>query len=178
MRPNYTHKSPTTHNKELWVSSESQCYLLGSQISPQYQSRRNHTKSLPSSTPPATPLIIVKMAIERVPTEVLSLIMGCLLLPGKCQPWASYAEFGLEDLRNARLACRRWNEAGSPHLFRRVALLHPHDGEDFSKFTQMVANPTVRDAARCVDIYSAPPSLRLRHDGRRKSQLRTLGSLA
>ncbi|KXX74448.1 hypothetical protein MMYC01_208611 [Madurella mycetomatis] len=94
------------------------------------------------------------MGIDNIPLEVLGIIIGYLLLPeGQSD---SGLDVELDDLRNARLVCRRWNSVASTHMFRNVALLHTPDGEDFTKFKQLVASSTVQHAARCVEIYSAP----------------------
>ena len=89
-----------------------------------------------------------------VPVEVLTLIVGHLLVPeGRAR---SGADVQLDDLRNARLVCRQWNAAASAHMFRVVALLHSRNGKGFPNFARLVASPTVRHAARCVEIYSGP----------------------
>lgn len=95
------------------------------------------------------------MEIEKIiPVEVLSNIVGFLLAP---EGWNKRGpDVDLSDLRNARLVCRRWHSVASSHMFRNVALLHTRDGEDFTKFEQLVASPTVQHAARRVEIYSGP----------------------
>lgn len=95
------------------------------------------------------------MGVENIiPLEVLSIIIGNLLLPEGSSD--SAPDVNLCDLRNARLVCRRWHSAASTRMFRNLALLHMPDGKDFTRFQQLVASPTVQHAARCVNIYSAP----------------------
>lgn len=97
---------------------------------------------------------------ERIPVEVLGLILERLLDPPEDPYNYSQDELEFDDLRNARLVCRRWNLAASTHMFRDLALLHPDpeqaEAANFSKFTQLVASPTVQNAARCALIYSGP----------------------
>ncbi|KAK0652383.1 hypothetical protein B0T16DRAFT_406096 [Cercophora newfieldiana] len=107
------------------------------------------------------------MNINSVPTEVLSLIIS--YLPSPAEDSCSSNEVTLEDLRNARLVCRKWNEIALPHLFRDVALLHKSDteiqGEDFTSFLEKTASPVVQNAARCAVIYSGPHHGGLGMDG-------------
>lgn len=106
------------------------------------------------STSPVHSRTINAMAIEKIPPEVLTTIIGYLLVPEGQS--SSGLNVKLGDLRNARLVCRQWNTVASTFTFRNVALLHPVDGKDFSKFKQLTASPTVQHAAQCVDIFSGP----------------------
>ncbi|KAM7185057.1 hypothetical protein V8F20_011963 [Naviculisporaceae sp. PSN 640] len=101
---------------------------------------------------------------EKIPPEVLALILEHLLDPPDFDPMYDYEpehELDFGDLRNARLVCRRWSLVASIHMFRTVALMHGEAAEagetaDFSKFIQLTASPTVQNNARCALIHTGP----------------------
>ncbi|KAK4225961.1 F-box domain-containing protein [Podospora fimiseda] len=65
------------------------------------------------------------MDLNRMPTEVLSLILSHLPYPS-----SEYDEVEPEPLATARLVCRQWNELASQHLFRVITLEHGDNAEN------------------------------------------------
>lgn len=95
------------------------------------------------------------MEIEKtIPNEILMNIIGFIATP---EGWNKPGpDVNLNDLRHARLVCRRWHSIASNDMFPNIALLHTPDGEDFTEFEKLTSNPTVQDAARRAQIYSGP----------------------
>lgn len=108
------------------------------------------------------------MEINRMPPEVLGLILGQLL------------EYQLEDpdyddypalqetplhyshLREARLVCRQWNRLATTHLFRTLTLDADPDDGMWSKpmpFDHFINSETIQRAAQEVVIRSHPDAL-------------------
>ena len=95
------------------------------------------------------------MGINQLSPELLTLIIhhiGYPLTPsGKRLPAQSH-------LFNARLVCRRWNEAIIPNVFN-TATLSPTE-EGFRLWKKMLDDETIRSVVRRVVIRSTPSNLR------------------
>ncbi|KAK4182913.1 hypothetical protein QBC35DRAFT_509084 [Podospora australis] len=97
------------------------------------------------------------MDINGIPTEVLSLILGYLLVPEGEQHAKRGTTQDFQDLRAARLVCQQWNQLASRHMFRTLALLHhPDHDSEFEKWTEMTSSPMIQEITQRVEIYSGP----------------------
>ncbi|KAK4228088.1 hypothetical protein QBC38DRAFT_476136 [Podospora fimiseda] len=107
------------------------------------------------------------MHINSMPTEMLSLILS--KLPDVLDHWD---EPPIDQLRNARLVCRRWNTLCLPILFRTITLRHseedwesdddeeydkkPLDPTKFSQWHAAVDSEVIKQQARVAKINSGP----------------------
>ncbi|KAG7284276.1 hypothetical protein NEMBOFW57_010642 [Staphylotrichum longicolle] len=107
------------------------------------------------------------MELNRIPPEVLSLILRQLL--EHQDPDCNYEESRIHygHLRNARLVCRQWNELATPHLFWSLTLdAHPDDGMWLKPipFLHLINNEAIQRAVQNVVIQTHPEDRDTEHD--------------
>lgn len=107
------------------------------------------------------------MELNRMPPEVLSLILRQLL--EHQDPDCNYEESRIHygHLRNARLVCRQWNELATPHLFWTLTLdAHPDDGMWLKHipFLHLINNEAIQRAVQNVVIRTHPEDRDTEHD--------------
>lgn len=95
------------------------------------------------------------MDINRLPTEILSLVLAHLRTPEL--PWPS----DVRHVTNARLVCREWNRLATPHLFRSLHI--GYHGASISPSDTLLDVPEVDSAVQRVTILDVPvPSMQHR----------------